>query len=291
MLKDFSMLDDNGKPAAEDGIAIVAAIDEVAPGLLHVGLLAPHIAARIRPGQFVMVQVRDADEPLLRRPLSVCRATGDHIELLVQVRGRGTRCVAAWRPGEQVRVLGPLGNGFTLSGTHGSALLVAGGIGVAPLISLAGVLCGASGRRWMLLFGGASAGDLDWLERFSLPGAEIAYATENGSLGRKGLVTDLLSSYLQATSAPGRNSASIYSCGPTGMQREVARIAAAHGLPCQVSLEARMACGVGACLGCAVGIRAADAPGACAAAAGYRRVCRDGPVFDGSEVDWDRVAL
>lgn len=217
-----------------------------------------------RPGQFLQVRVSETFDPLLRRPLSIHDSEGKEVRLLYRVAGRGTRLLAEKRPGDNLDVLGPLGNGFP--GMPGEdAVLVAGGLGVAPLYFLARRLSEA-GKQVDFLLGAKHAGDVYIPEKLTGFVRQLLVATEDGSRGTRGLVTDLLAGLKQ-------DSVTVFCCGPLGMMKEVTRLSARQGWKTYVSLEAHMACGVGACQGCVVMTEQ-----------GYRRVCADGPVFSGEEV-------
>lgn len=253
--------------------------EQVASGHYLLHLKCPEIAETARPGQFVHLRVGDGMDPLLRRPFSVMLAEpgSGQIRLLVRVAGRGTEAIANHADGTSYDLLGPLGNGWALPETDEGLLLVAGGVGVAPLISLADHLRLGDGRSHVHSLFGAATEDLlvCWTE-FSSRCDQFTAATDDGSAGEEGLVTDVLATEL------GRHlPALVYACGPRGMLAAVARMCADVGVPCQVSMEQWMGCGVGACLGCVV------------PAAGdgeqYVRVCVDGPVFDGNDIAWDRM--
>jgi len=225
-----------------------------------------------QPGQFVMVRVSDGIDPLLRRPFSIHRmlsADSGEFEVLFRVVGAGTRLLARTHVGDQVEALAPLGRGFHLA--EGRPLLVGGGVGVAPLLFLAEALLKA-GNTPKLLLGGRADRDILCHDDFACLAVPFALATEDGSLGEPGLVTRLLERELQQ----GAGGTSVYACGPSPMLAAVAQLCREAGVPCQVSLEAYMACGVGACLGCVV-------PGTRET---YLRVCKEGPVFDADEIDW-----
>jgi dihydroorotate dehydrogenase electron transfer subunit len=234
------------------------------------------------PGQFVMLSPGarasvERQDPLLPRPMAVYRsapcAGGSEIEILFKTSGRGTALLAAARPGELVRVVGPLGRGFPDPPAERPALLVGGGTGIASLHDLAARAAKRTATR--VLLGARSASDLMGSADFEALGVELRIATEDGSRGARGRVTELLEEELA-----GARGASVFACGPTPMMRRAAELAAARGSACFVSLENPMACGFGVCLGCA-------AP---RAAGGFALVCRDGPVFEAGEIDWERLA-
>ncbi|MDR1936450.1 MAG: dihydroorotate dehydrogenase electron transfer subunit [Candidatus Accumulibacter sp.] len=260
----------------------------ISPGYWRIRLTAPREFACARPGQFVMARIGGGIDPLLRRPLAVfnlgaqASAEGPQawFEMLYRVVGKGTGLLSTLREGDAIDILGPLGKGFDLGGGDedgGEKLLVGGGIGLAPLHLLAREL--VKRRSPVRLFaGGRARDDLLCLAEFEGLGVECHCATEDGSFGVRGLVTAALDRHLDAL----EGKATLYACGPDGMLRALARIAAERSLPCQVSLEAHMACGVGACLGCvAAGRRhSPQTPD-------YRCICTEGPVFEASELKWD----
>jgi dihydroorotate dehydrogenase electron transfer subunit len=262
------------------------------------------VADTAQPGQFVHIKVGSTLDPLLRRPISVAginRPNGE-ITLFYRVAGRGTRLLAGVRPGESLSLLGPVGKGFTLP-TAGELLLVAGGIGIFPLFALVEAV-DRSQVKVKMLWGGANRDFLEAVGRETLfqMGVDYAVASLDGSMGQPGLVTDLLASELNKkgflvpetgegnllgsdAGCPedwGRKAGfSVAACGPRGMLRAVTELCIQAGAPVEVSLEERMACGVGACLGCVCTVRTTDG------ALERKRVCQDGPVFDGREVVWD----
>ena len=248
---------------------------QVARDTFLLGLNSSQINAHAKPGQFVMIRVRPDLDPLLRRPFSICATEGSNLFfILYRVVGRGTALLSGAREGESLSVVGPLGKGFDLPEDGQQALLVAGGIGAAPLIFLAQHLDGSgvsflTGYRSSDEVIGAAHRGLE-----SLQGSHVA--TDDGSRGFTGLVTELLEARLTELS---EERLKVFACGPPLMLKHVVRTTRERGIPCQVSLEATMACGLGACQGCAV-----------KAAAGqertYLHVCQDGPVFSGEQIDW-----
>jgi len=231
------------------------------------------------PGQFVMLSpgargAAQRDDPLLPRPMAVYRQhDGTQVEVLYKVHGRGTALLAEAQPGQRVRVVGPLGRAFPLPEAGERALLVGGGTGVASLYELAARAIGSGSVR--VLLGARSADDLMGADDFAALGVDLRLATEDGSEGTRGLVTELLRAAL-ADGGPAR----VYACGPTPMMRAAAELAAEAGVPALVSLENPMACGFGVCLGCAAPL----------AGGGFGLVCRDGPVFEAERVDWENLA-
>ncbi len=254
-------------------------IEPVTSAVFRVSFLSKEIAREAQPGQFVMIRPRKFSEPLLPRPISIHRLQGNRIDLLIRASGPGTRQLCGLNPGEVLEIKGPLGRGFVLD-PEKDPILVAGGIGVAPLFFLAQRLMkmrrGKTFAPPRVMIGAGSKKELLVLGEFKEMGLRVQSVTEDGSFGRQGLVTDLL----KGVSAKGLDRAVIYTCGPQGMLRALASWAAARNVPCQVSLEARMACGLGACLGCSVARPTAGG-------LSYAKVCQDGPVFAAQEVAWD----
>lgn len=231
-------------------------------------------------GQFVMLSagaVTDVsrDDPLLPRPMAIYRSEasaqgGRLIDVVYKVVGRGTALMRAVSRGERMRLVGPLGCGFAHPDPGIPAVLVGGGTGIASLYDLASGLCGA--HRVTVLLGAQTGASLLGREDFAGLAVDLQVATDDGSLGSAGLVTELLGQVLDA-----QTDAIAYACGPTAMMRAAAKICADRRIPCQVSLENHMACGVGICLGCAVPLRDAE---------GFLLVCRDGPVFPSDALAW-----
>ncbi|MBN2453227.1 MAG: dihydroorotate dehydrogenase electron transfer subunit [Candidatus Omnitrophica bacterium] len=238
-------------------------------------LASAYLAAGSRPGQFVEIRCARGEDPLLRRPLGVHNIVPGGIEVFYEVVGAGTKLLSAKRAGESLDIIGPLGSGFDIKKGRAANILVAGGIGVAPLVALAGKLSrdktAAAGMQ--VLIGAKTKSHVMCEGEFRKYGARVSVSTEDGSRGRKGFITDILKDILGNGLTSGNTA--IYSCGPMGMLKAVSRIAREHGIPCQVSLEERMACGVGVCLGCPVKTRD-----------GYKMVCKDGPVFNAEEIAW-----
>lgn len=257
-------------------------------------LHTPEQARLVRPGQFVMVKCVEnlREDPLLRRPFTVFNihrlsrsGKPSGLELLVKDVGSGTRKLTHLRAGQMLDCLGPLGRGFQVSremrNRTSAACLVAGGVGIAPMYLLAQSLL-AQNVKPLLFYGGATAADLVLRDYFERLGLEILCTTEDGSLGERGVVTQSLAQFLKA--GP-RKDIRLYACGPWSMMKAVHQLAVDKGLPCEVSLEARMGCALGACLGCV--IRSRDSQGE----EQFIRVCQDGPVMNSRLIDWDTVPL
>lgn len=235
---------------------------------LHCILDAPAIANNARPGEFVNIRITDTLDPLLRRPLSIHAVKGRTIEVLYEVVGRSTQVLSEKKAGESLDIIGPLGNGFSILDVQYS-ILVAGGMGVAPLVFLAKKI---GRRRATVLIGAETKNHIHCEKEFKELGCEVKVSTDDGSKGFKGRITGLLKNLLSTTDS--RLSA-IYACGPRPMLKEIALISKEKNIPAQISLEEHMACGIGACLGCAVNTKD-----------GYKRVCKDGPVFEAKEIIW-----
>ena len=248
--------------------------ERIAPQFYKMTLKAPYLAKTAKPGQFVEARCSDGTDPLLRRPLSVHRVTKSGIELLYEVAGKGTELLSKMKAGGSLDVIGPLGHGFDIPAGKGEAIIVAGGNGVAPLLFLAEKLIA---RKTMphVLIGGCSKTHILCEKEFKRSGAKVSVATEDGSKGHKGLATELLKAFLRNTHYALLDK-QIYACGPMGMLKAVSEIAHKNRVLCQVSLEERMACGVGVCLGCPV-----------KTVSGYKMVCEDGPVFNSDKILWE----
>jgi dihydroorotate dehydrogenase electron transfer subunit len=273
------------------------------------------------PGQFVMVKPSGSLDPFLPRAYSILRvqrpgrqATSGKtvVEILYKVIGKGTTALSQLTRGDRVDFLGPLGNGYRVPQSLTTALLVAGGIGVPPVVALAERLAGSGfgvhgsrsaksghrssviGRLKIVAFvGGKTRHDVLCVADLRKAGATVHVATEDGSLGHRGLVTDLLESFLRASDNGERSS--VFACGPHPMLHAVARIAERFGIPCQASLEAEMGCGFGACMGCVIPTKRSavssqqSAQGPMADSGqptAYKLCCKDGPVFDAQEIAW-----
>jgi dihydroorotate dehydrogenase electron transfer subunit len=234
-------------------------------------LQSPEEMPPIHPGQFVQVLVENSGKTFLRRPFSIhsTDSSSNTIRLMVQIKGDGTRKLSTLLPGQFLNMIYPLGNSFTLPDT-GPVLLVGGGCGVAPLLMLAREL-NLKNIRPHILVGGRSRHDLLEIEEYRKAG-DVLITTDDGSEGEKGLVTDH-----PVFREKKLDYKFIYCCGPDPMMQRVAKIAAYHDIPCQVSLENTMACGFGVCLCCVT-----------PTLSGNQRVCMEGPVFDTRILGWDK---
>jgi dihydroorotate dehydrogenase electron transfer subunit len=248
------------------------------------GLSAPEIAAAVAPGQFVMIRTSHGSDPLLRRPFSVFEVLRDEagrplgISILSKRVGVGTGLLYESAPGARLSCLGPLGRPFSLVNPPQEAWMVAGGVGLAPFALLAESLQ-RRGTSMALFYGGRSAADLFYLDAFERRGARLVLATEDGSLGERGLVTAPLDRQLAGCRA--HTPLMIYACGPEPMLAAVAALAETHRRPAELSMERVMGCGMGGCYSCVVRVRDAAGEGH------YVRSCIEGPVFRAGDLVWD----
>jgi dihydroorotate dehydrogenase electron transfer subunit len=256
----------------------------------RIRLASPDIAAAIRPGQFVMLRLQGVNDPLLGRPFAlydtVLEASARPIafDVVYLVVGKMTRRLADLRSGDRLNVWGPLGNGFaSLDGTRDVAL-VAGGIGQTPFLAYVRQLLGSRGyaeeiakpqaARVRVYYGVRTADLAAGVDDFRATGAEVHLSTDDGTLGFHGYVTQLLATHDRPSHLVG--------CGPEPMLHALARLARDWAVPCHLSLETPMACGLGICFSCVTKVRTPDGWD-------YRRVCVDGPVFDAPALAWDHV--
>lgn len=243
------------------------------------GLRDPEVAGAALPGQFVMVKVVEEYDPLLRRPLAIYRIPEPEIvELIYKVIGRGTALLAQKRPGSAVDNLGPLGRGFTLEPPDGKALIVTGGIGIASVVMPAERF---PREKVVSFFGARTEADLVGESDLAAASSEMFLATDDGSRGHRGFVTEPFENYLRAMDPSARARSRVLCCGPEPMMVRVARLAADYGVgACELAMERHMGCGVGACLGCVLP----------KAEGGYMTLCTVGPVVEASRVNWEAMA-
>lgn len=252
-------------------------------GFWRLGFAAPAITKDCLPGQFLTLRLTDGCQPLLRRPFSIHRATSAKIEILYEVVGRATEILSQKKPAEYLDIIGPLGRGFALNQDPLALnIIIAGGMGVAPLFFLAEKLRKrprVKGQgRYLILLGAKTKNRILCEREFRQSGFEIKLATDDGTRGFKGKVTELLKNILADDATNSRNANNtimLYACGPRPMLKEITAISKRQRIPAQISLEEHMACGFGACLGCVVNTRE-----------GYKRVCQDGPVFNAQDILW-----
>lgn len=246
---------------------------EVIPGTYLAWLEAPEIVSEAKPGQFVMV--RCDEDTVVPRPLSIHRTDGNRLALLFSVVGRGTGWLSRRKKGESLDIFGPLGNGFHIEPDASNLLLIAGGIGIAPLCFLIDEAL-KDGKNVTLINGARTA---DCLFPVSLnqrlfdggvspASISVFNATDDGSEGFKGTATDLIPAYLEGIDQ-------VFACGPAAMYRTMAKMPELKGRNVKISLEIMMGCGVGVCYGCTIRTKS-----------GLKQVCKDGPVFEMGEVEW-----
>lgn len=234
---------------------------EVAEKIFRLEVFEPELSLEAHPGQFVEVKI--SDEFTLRRPFGIASASEGIVKIFYRVVGKGTEILSKKKAGEILNILGALGKGFDVD-IYGKILLVGGGMGLAPLLSAAEKLDNSD----VLIGGKNKAEAIFWYKEFRPKVKNFFVTTDDGSLGRKGFVTDLLTSVLET-----EDYSAVFTCGPEIMMREVAFEAMARDLICQVSFERRMACGLGACLSCSIDT-----------SQGRKKVCKDGPVFNAEEI-------
>jgi len=257
---------------------------QLSPDYNVLALAAPEVSALARPGQFVMLKPGPHGALLLRRPYSVFEQLRDGIgrpiglTVLSKKVGSGSALLYDAVAGTRVRCLGPLGQPFTVADPPTVALMVAGGVGLAPFAMLAEALV-SRGVRASLLYGARTAAEHFCLDRFEQPSLRVVLATEDGSAGEHGRVTRPLEDELART--PADQPVQVYACGPEPMLEAVARLAAAHGRQCELAMERLMGCGMGGCYSCVVRMR--DPSGATR----YVRSCIDGPVLRGEDIVWE----
>lgn len=256
---------------------------------------APEIARRILPGQFIMLRLAGYNDPLIGRPLAVYDTYGpesdpDSLSVVYLKKGKFTSRLAPLPPGQKLDVWGPLGNGFLPEPTE-HLILVAGGIGQTPFLAVAKEALGlrrfgnpprepARAKRVTFCYGARTAEYLAGVEDFERIGVTVKIATDDGSHGHHGLVTDVVRQTLDEGNAQGHGQPLILCCGPEPMMEAVAHLAAERNVPCRVSLETPMACGIGICFTCVAKVR--DEQGEW----DYKRTCVEGPVFDAAKIEW-----
>ena len=258
----------------------------------QLSLKTGEISRLAKAGQFVHLRVNQKTVPLLRRPFSIHSVGEENLQILYKVIGKGTEILAQRKKGELLDIIGPSGNGYKLPEGKIKVVLVAGGIGVASLYFLAEELTSPPissfpSTGWepfhagedrgeggvVVLIGGKSREDILCQDKFKKLNVDVVVSTEDGTSGRKGLVTDLLQELLPTPRSP--LPIVVYACGPMEMLKETAKIAGKYAVPCYLSLEKIIACGVGACQGCVINTKD-----------GYQKVCKDGPVFDSERIIW-----
>lgn len=258
----------------------VVSKQEIAENIFKLTMESDTISVDAKPGQFVNIKCGGDTQTLLRRPVSICaadRRNGTY-DLVFQVKGEGTALLALKKPGEVLDILGPLGNGFDLNVRLSRIAVIGGGIGIFPLLFVLNESKAIVKRAYL----GFRTKKLVMLEEeFKQSASSLEITTDDGSYGKRGLITELLKRDMATCQFD-----MIYSCGPVPMLKKVIETASENGMDCQVSLEQRMGCGFGACLVCACKTRAADGENGWQ----YSHVCKDGPVFSGKDVMFQEVS-
>ncbi len=258
--------------------AIVVEHQSIQGGYSLLVMRAPGVAPLVQPGQFIHVKVPHLGDSVLRRPFSVFKTDGDRLAILYKNVGKGTRTLQFLRAGEKLSIVGPLGHGFPAPDPKKFPVIVAGGYGNAALYLTART----SPVKGIAFFGGRTAQDVLCVSDFQALGWDVRVATDDGSLGTKGLVTAALDLWCAAEAK--EITPEFFCCGPNGMLKAVAERAMKSGQTAWVSLDNNMGCGVGACLTCVVKVKADNAQGW-----EWKRSCHEGPVFECREILWESV--
>jgi dihydroorotate dehydrogenase electron transfer subunit len=241
-------------------------------------LRAPQIAPLIQPGQFAHVRVLPLKEALLRRPFSIFQVEGDTFSILYKTVGKGSEVLSRMNPREELSVIAPLGHGFTVpQPDRETPLLVAGGYGMAAMCLLAQ----RSPQKGIAFVGGRRRVDILCEKEFLELAWDVRVATEDGSYGERGLVTQPLLAEIQNSKSKIQGF-KIFACGPTGMLKAVAKIAGQFNIPAELSMDEHMCCGVGVCLTCVIPVKTSGGWE-------YQRTCTEGPVFDARNVAWEEI--
>lgn len=249
------------------GVYSVVSNEKLCPSFWRMCIDAPSIQESVRPGQFIHIKVNDGMEPFFRRPFSVYRAR-KYTEIFYEVVGNGTQILSEKKSGDQLDIIGPVGTPFTLPEKNiKQVVMIAGGIGVAPFLMFSDVIKDR-GLDLILLYGGRTGDHVYPMNEFKDNGVVVKIATDDGSVGVKGRVSDLFPEIAWDTQAT-----MIYTCGPHPMMKAVQKFASDHNLSGEAACEEVMACALGACLGCSI-----------KTTRGYKTVCYEGPVFDLQEI-------
>lgn len=246
---------------------------KLCPAFWRMEIDAPAVRKTVKPGQFIHIRTRDGLEPFFRRPFSVYRAE-KHVEIFYEVVGPGTQILSEMKKGDDIDVLGPVGTEFTLPGENiKQVVMIAGGIGIAPFLILSDELKKRKGLELILLYGGRDKDHVYPMKEFKKNGCAVHVATDDGSAGAHGRVTELFG---KINCDP--QTTMLYTCGPNAMMAAVQRFAKEKNLRGQAACEEVMACALGACLGCSI-----------PTTEGYKTVCYDGPVFELETVLFERI--
>jgi len=265
--------------------------DRLTKNIYSLILYSPLISNEAKPGNFVQIKISDTDFPLLRRPFSIANKIDDgSIEIIYKIKGLGTNLLSKKCIGEKINLIGSLGNTFSIGmneiisstkqnlGTHRDTpqnlILIAGGMGIAPIIFLASTLK-EIGINFQIIYGAKTKSELIYIDLLRIYTDNILLITDNGSYGKKGLVTEFVVEELKNEKYTGEyhNKLKFFACGPHPMLKEIGRICNQLSIDCEISLEENMACGFGACMGCVTNTLT-----------GYKRVCSEGPIFQAKEL-------
>jgi dihydroorotate dehydrogenase electron transfer subunit len=263
---------------AKQVTAKIQKIQKIKPDVFLISLSQGYLIKTAKPGQFLHIKIKNT---ILRRPISIHSIKDNLNHILFRVRGKGTKILSQYKSGDELDIIGPLGNGFAIrklkiENRKSTNILIAGGIGVAPLVFLGQKLKETPNTKFqntnIVILGVKTKKDILAAAEFKKLGFKVLIATEDGSAGAKGFVTDILKSLLQASR--GKLQANVYSCGPEPMFAAIHKVIKGNPrINCQVSFEQFMGCGMGYCCGCTIETKH-----------GYKKVCKDGPVFDINEV-------
>lgn len=245
--------------------AVVQFLKPIEQNIYLLKAYSPKISQNIKPGQFCNIKVSDTDFPLLRRPFSICEAEGDCVSFLFNIHGIGTKILSGKREGNEIDILGPLGNGFNISGNYDQAVIVAGGLGSAPFPYLINSL--DSSKEVLSYVGAQTKTDLVTYKLKS-----VSISTDDGTAGFKGNVIELLEKQKRLFV----KNVKLFGCGPTPMLKALQKFSAENNYECEISTECAMACGFGICQGCPIE--------STANINSYKLVCKDGPVFNSRDI-------
>lgn len=257
--------------------AALTMIKDLGEGYWYIEADCPVLAKQSKPGHFVNIKTGDYIQPLLRRPLALLDVEGSHIKFFMKVIGNGTKWLSTRKQGETLNIVGPLGEGLFEAPSAQRIILVAGGVGLAPLYFYLAYNRNQSAEK-IVFYGAQSAHKIFFQNELLNLSHKCIFVTEDGTLGEKGLVTEELKRYFLETGP--RPGDVIMACGPKFMLKEVVIFAEAEGIPCQVSLESYMGCGAGVCLSCVIPSAEYKNDGQA-----YFKLCTDGPVVDIKKID------
>lgn len=240
----------------------VKKLNKIRADIFLLSFESAYISKNSYPGQFLHIKIA---KTILRRPFSIHCLKGKTVFILFRIRGRGTKILSGYKAGDKLNIIGPLGKGFRLNGKLQKNILIAGGLGVAPLVFLADKL---KESKPLVILGAKDKNDSICVDEFKRRGCKVYVATEDGSRGKKGTAVDILKSLSKKFNKSDK--INIYTCGPEAMFKGIKKvIGGSRGIDCQVSFEQFMGCGLGVCCGCTIETKN-----------GYRKVCKDGPVFN-----------